>query len=279
MSPLNAFLATCTTHGLTPREEFPGFVVVPDFGTKVLGLDVNQLVQQLDCNLPARGSEDAIDPGKSQWVLGANKDLKYRGHELKRRKIWAQDGPVEDGVRIYNYTGFTYPVAQATSDWNDVKVLANASRKMNEILAEAEGPRMNHLIVTAYNDGSHNIGFHSDKVKSLEPDSWIAVVKLGPAERRFAVRARAKEGEDQEKTEVLFNEMVSPGTLLLMNWSANLNTQHGVPVMESEPVGLSGSIVWRSVKTLLSQQELQRKIAATQKGRMARAAKKRAREE
>jgi len=179
-------------------------------------------------------------------------------------------------VRVYSYTGFTWPIALATSDWNESEKLTAASEKLSAALEALGAPKVNHAIVTAYDGASHNIGFHFDKARSLHKEGWIAVLKLGPASRPFAVRPRV--AREQAKEPCVFHEVVPAGTLILMSMAANLATQHAVPVVENEEVGLSGSIVWRNVQTVLSQAGLARKIASTERGIARReAAKKRKR--
>ena len=258
--------------GLDIREPYPGFILIPGFD-KYLGVDANTVIHDLDTTIPSRGNGDTILPGEVQWVRGDHPKLRYRGNELLRRKVWAQKGPVAQGTRIYSYTGFTYPVALATSNWQDSPLLNTMSEKMNTFMGAIGGPEMNHLIVTAYDSGSHNIGFHYDKERSLLPGSWIAVLKLGPSSRRFALRAR--DAQDQKRQPMLFDEVVSSGTLILMSMSANLETQHGVPVTDDESVGLSGSVVWRNVTTLFSPGKLTKRIALTEKGVKRREKKRR----
>jgi len=77
---------------------------------------------------------------------------------------------------------------------------------------------------------------------------------------------------------VLFDEIVEPGTLILMSLETNLATQHAVPECGDDSMGLSGSIVWRAVHQVVSQQDLAKKMANTEKGRGKRAAEKAERE-
>jgi len=243
------------------------FLLIEGFD-KYLGVEATDFIEKLDARVPCVSAGSHIAPGKLQWVNGDHIDLRYRGNELKRRKIWAQEGDVRDGVLIYSYTGFTYPVALATSNWLHDEALAAMSASMNRFVKEVlEGPTMNHLIVTAYDSGSHNIGWHYDKARSIAPDSWIAILKLGPSSRRFALRKRAAAGEDQDKMPILYDEIVPAGTLILFDMNTNLATQHGVPVTEDETVGLSGSVVWRSITTKIDQDELKRRVQKTRKGR------------
>ena len=274
----------CAVKNLVCRQPFPGFYVIDGFGDHI-GLKVKTLLNELDARVPSRGSGDEIVPGGLQWVQGNNRNLMFRGNELNRRKIWCQNGKVTDGVRIYVYTGFAYPVAEATSDWNDDKTFKVASEKMNEFMRWIESPEMNHLIVTAYDDGDSNIGMHYDKMKSLHPETMIAVLKIGEYGRPFAVRKRLmhtseKPSEEekkallkaQEKEPLIFNEVVPPGTLLLMTAEANLATQHGVPTVGD--VGLSGSIVWRNVTKLVTPTELKKKVGNCEATREARESKR-----
>ena len=116
--------------------------------------------------------------------------------------------------------------------------------------------RANHAIVTRYADGSHGIGAHSDKPKSIAPSvpgqtSMITVVKLGPAARRFLVT-------DLEGAP-LFDEIVAPGTAIMMSLEANLQTKHAVP--EVDDAGPSGSIVFRTITDTVAWGKLERQIA------------------
>jgi alkylated DNA repair dioxygenase AlkB len=189
----------------------------------------------------------------------------YRGNILKRRKIWLQDGSVADGTLIYRYTGFTYAVAPATSDWNDNAMVADMCRLYNEFIALVPGaPAANHGIVTAYDDGKANIGMHSDKMDTLHADTLISVLKLGGASRRFRIE-RATTGAE------IFDDVIASGDLVVMTPAANAATKHGVPELEAAgDVALSGSIVWRTAATLLTPDELAAKIRATEAGRATR---------
>lgn len=279
--------AYCELKKLGCRQPYPGFYVISGFADHI-GLNSTSLLKELDSRVPFRGSGDEIVPGCLQWVQGNNRNLMFRGNELNRRKIWAQNGPVQDGVRIYVYTGFAYPVAEATSDWNDEETFKMASEKMNEFMSEIEAPEMNHLIVTAYDNGDSNIGYHYDKMLSLHHNTMIAVLKIGEYGRPFAVRRRlmhtsANPSEDekkallkaQEKEPPFFNEVVPPGTLLLMTAEANLATQHAVPV--GNVAGPSGSIVWRHVTKLVTQSNLKKKVNTCESTREKNDIKKRKR--
>ena len=268
------------------KEPYPGVLIVDKFAEKILSIDPAGVLDRLVEEAPVRRAGDTITPGELQWVDGDNENLKYRGNVLRRMKIWLQDGPPKDGTLIYSYTGYTYAVAPATSDWNADRELASMCQLYNQFVSMIPGaPDANHAIVTAYVDGKCSIGMHSDKTHSLHDGTIISVLKLGGASRRFCIRERivkfptgmgqAEKAALQGAKPMLFDEDVASGDLIIMTAEANHKTQHGVPELETaDAVGLSGSIVWRTSVKHLSPKELAKKIAVTEAGRAKRKAAK-----
>ena len=251
-------LKECAALGLVPKEVYPGIIVTNgSFAKKVLGIDPSNFIQSLDVRVPVVGAEGTIDPGALQWVTGENANLHYRGNALPRRKIWIQDGPTDENVLVYSYTGWMSTIAFATSDWNKDKELTGINTKYNSFAKTCGFDVANNDIITGYNDCDANIGYHYDKMRSLAMTGAIAVVKMG-APRRFCVRERliptrklTKEEKvahqkRQDMVPPLFDEVVESGALIFMTMEANYLTQHAVPKMDS-PVGLSGSMVFRTV--------------------------------
>ena len=147
----------------------------------------------------------------------------------------------------------------ATSDVGACPQMAPVADKYDDWVQQAGYPCANHYIVTRYADAEHNIGFHYDKPKSIAPGSLITVVKTGAHGRPFQLRNRVfldrLPGEDkvsfkrrsaaaQSKEKRFFDEVVAPGTAIVMTLEADLLTQHAVPVVEH--AGPSGSIVFRT---------------------------------
>ena len=159
------------------------------FAPKVLEGRTESLISDLDARLPKVGQADVIRPGQLQWVLGGNDNLKYRGNELRRRKVWVQDGPVTKHIWVYSYTGWNNGVALATSDWNEDAQLKAICDAYNDVAVRCGQKKANHAIVTAYDNKEANIGMHYDKTHSLDDDSGIAVIKMGHP-RRFCIRER-----------------------------------------------------------------------------------------
>jgi alkylated DNA repair dioxygenase AlkB len=272
--------------GMKYREPFTGVLIVESFAQKILANNPATVLDRLMKEAPVRRAGDTIAPGELQWVDGDNQNLMYRGNVLRRMKIWLQDGPPSDGTLIYSYTGYTYTVAPATSDWNADPQLASMCRLYNQFISAINGaPAANHAIVTAYVDGKCSIGMHSDKMVTLNANTIISVLKLGGASRRFCIRkriirfpagmAQKEKKARQDAVPMLFDEDVASGDLIIMTSDANHKTQHGVPELETaDAVGPSGSIVWRTAATLLTPDELAAKMAATEAGRAKRKAAK-----
>ena len=215
--------------------------VIPRFAQDVLGFDPAEVQDQLEANYPVRGADENINPEVVQWVDGDNAALKYRGRVLKRAKIWLQRRQTSQGYRRYGYTGWQWKVLPATAWVNQCPEVLPIANRYDQWAIEKGYPLANHYIVTRYVDGDHGIGFHSDKAKDIEPGSLITVVKTGAHGRPFEV---CFPGE--EKTP-FFSEVLAPGTAVVMTLEANMQTKHGVPVVEE--AGPSGSIVFRSIKT------------------------------
>lgn len=203
----------------TQHEIFPGIFVVPSFAQTILGIDPSTTLAHLQANYPVRGEGDAIVRDVVQWVDGDNVALKYRGRVLRRCKIWLQRGAsAAVGFLRYRYTGWQWKVLPATVDvamYPEVAPMADTY----DAWCDANGVvRANHYIVTAYEDGHHSIGWHFDKPDSIDAQSLITVVKLGAHGRPFALR---RIGE----TQPFFDEVLAPGTAVIMTMHANLATQ------------------------------------------------------
>ena len=72
------------------REIAEGVVLVKGLG-RYLHLE-REVQRKLETNYPVRRKDDEIVWGEAQWVEGDNAALMYRGTELKRGKMWFQEG-------------------------------------------------------------------------------------------------------------------------------------------------------------------------------------------
>ena len=231
--------------------------VVPNFD-KVIGfpdgLDAQNVQTKLEQGgYPVRRAGDPIEWAKPQWVEGDNAALKFRGHVLKRGKMWFQLGdPREVGFTKYYYTGWQSAVLPATSNVEACPELASVVGRYNDWCTGFGYERANHFIVTHYVDGAHSIGDHYDKPKSIARGSLITILKTGEHGRPF--RLTWLDGT------LIFEKVLPPGTAVVMTLEANLRTKHGVPAVSD--AGPSGSIVFRTITQRVSWEQLEKKIAA-----------------
>ena len=165
---------------------------------------------------------------------GAHPALNYRGNAGERSKIWLSTH-FDEGYVKYGYTGWQWLVAFAQRPIETFPLVHTALDRLNTFLPAQL--QLNHCIGTLYYDGTDNIGYHSDKIRDWTENSPFIAVKLGAA-RHFAF--------SQEGVEI-FNEILQPGTAVIVGYDANQQTKHAVPV---EPFAqASGSLVFRSIST------------------------------
>lgn len=236
-------------------------VIWPNFCQEELKLDPDKLWQEL-LALPTWSSASPIpfrargdDP---HWIPGTHSSLQYRGNTLKRDKIWCQTDYAA-GLRKYGYTGWQYRVSLATHAVEYVLPVQQLSERLNEGLVRSGHAAHNHWIVTRYEDEEDNIGFHSDKDRDFAQNSFFIVIKFGAA-RRFAFRL-------PEEQKPFLTRTLSAGTAVFVRCkgpgAANDLVQHGVPPMGT-PVGLSGSIVSRCIRTIVPWERVLREVAKRQ---------------
>ena len=72
-----------------------------DFASSALRFNPNALLEQLSAAYPTRARGDQIEWGACQWVDGTHSALNYRGHALRRAKIWCQRGDPRAFFRKY----------------------------------------------------------------------------------------------------------------------------------------------------------------------------------
>ena len=264
--------------------------VVPNFAQRELAFDPVATQSKLESSYPIRHAGDAIQAGQVQWVDGDNEALKYRGHVLKRGKIWLQVGEPKDvGFRLYYYTGWQWRVLPATACVDACPEVAPIMKRYNEWAVAVGMSEANHAIVTKYLNESHSIGFHFDKPKDIEKGSLITVVKTGTCGRPFELRMRVKMTEQekeaykamddlekqafkkaldarQSKVKPFFSQVLAPGTAVIMTLEANLETQHGVPELKTK-IGPSGSVVFRTITKCVSWAKVEKATATRDRKR------------
>jgi len=215
-----------------------------------INVDPKELQEELVKNYPIRKQGDEIVQGAVQWVHGSHNALRYRGNELKREKIWLQDGkPDEKGYAYYYYTGVQWEVVPAQTDWAECPEIDRIATEIARFNTRVGAKPSNQAIITRYKNQCHGIGAHYDKPKSIAPSdesgtSLITVIKMGEVGRKFNIY------DLDEK--LLWSEVVAPGDAIVMTLEANLKTKHEVPIEEDAAIGDSGSIVFRSISSILT---------------------------
>jgi len=258
--------------------------ILPNFTQDFLGVNIDEVWQEM-LKYGDHPIDRPIEKGEAiRWVTGDHPALKYRGNAIKRHKIWAQKN-VDEGLSKYGYTGWQYKVAHATVDVGYLPI-NEMVEKINQKL-ELEKPH-NNWIATQYKCGNDNIGFHSDKMKDFEENSCFIVIKCGEP-RKFEFSwdessvekakmnlKQAEKSKDKEKIkeakkclrdvmknrkypEIFYSKILEAGTAVIVGTKANARVKHGVPPIEKHE-HLSGSIVGRSIKTLVPWEHINRKI-------------------
>jgi hypothetical protein len=204
-------------------------------------------------------------------VPGAHPALHYRGNALKRHKIWAQTR-YERGLLKYGYTGWQHAVSAATRDvaaYPDLNEMLHWLNDhfeswLSDLGLPPQNKKFNHVIFTRYEDHNDFIGMHADKEKNFAPDTYFVVFKLG-CPRDFAF---------SYKDEVFWQQPLPTGTAIIVKTgTANRILKHGVPP-SPEPVGPSGSIVFRCIRTVIPWPVVEKNIERAKRQRKMRKALK-----
>jgi len=243
--------------------------VVPGF-LQALGYDPAELERHMLDGVRTVGRDEdlALQPDHPVHVMGSHVALGYRGNEINRSKQWYEHDVAEGTTLRYYYTGHQWRICAAQRSSKTRPRLAALIDQMNKAL----GQKTNHVIFTLYRDGKDSIGLHHDKVRSIsqEATDYILVVKLGENARRFSIY-------DPVSQQMLWNEPVEPGSLVVMSPADNQLVKHGVP--EELGAGQSSSFVMRNITEKLSTQEVEKNIRRSDRARDERRAKKMRKEE
>lgn len=205
-------------------------------------------------DVPLEFNKKGDDP---YWLSGKHKSLNYRGNALKRSKMWLQKD-YKKGFLKYGYTGWQHSVSYAAKDIKYVKEISKLNSKLNK---DITSPQMNHWIATLYKDGDDYIGFHSDKKQDFVDNSYFIIIKLG-AQRVFEFRLKPNNTND--KVIPFYKKVLNQGTAIFvrvncMELDSNSIVQHGVP-QQKEHIGISGSLVGRSIKTIIKWDDVHKNI-------------------
>ena len=224
-------------------------VIIPNFMQNQLEADPQSIWDTLRSLSKHNNGNPIPFKGRVKWLEGRHPTLNYRGHAIKRNKIWLQDEYAK-GYLKYGYTGWQWLVAPAVRPISKVPEVEELMHNLN-MLGNFD---FNHVIATLYENGDDNIGPHSDKIKDFANDSWFCVLKLG-ASRNFQFTDLA--GNE------LYNEVLSAGAAIFVRANgenaANLIVKHAVPPMAD--CGPSGSLTFRNITTVVPWAQVRKEVA------------------
>ena len=111
----------------------------------------------------------------------------------------------------YDYSGMTYPQTDMTPVLNEM--CKNIEKEL--------GFLPNNCLMNYYSDGNSFMGFHSDSVQELEPNTGVVIVSLG-SERNILYRSK----EDKEHK---VKYLLKNGALLYMDNEVQDQWMHAIP--------------------------------------------------
>jgi len=221
-----------------------------------LGFDPDELFRELS-SVPRNDRNDLM--------------TRYRGRVLTREKFYVDLIEAQDRIGLYRFPGMQYGLVERYYKRDEVPLvalLADLLTKLN--IGDNEFPiTFTQAIATYYKDGTDAISMHSDKKADINDASFIMSLSFG------VPRAMTLKDTVTGKEEVITLEA---GDLFILSTTTNDSWQHGVLPMKgvSEP---RMSIVFRDIKTIITTDELKKRVDRSEKGRKKRLENKRKRDE
>ena len=246
--------------------------IVPGFIQTTFGLDPVVLYSDLIATAP--------------WTNPSNDDFKYRGHELARQKGFLVKSTDAEPLineeptwlRHYGYPGFQYGSMRSYRDVRTVPVLHNIMEALCQHLVYNDcGVELNHAILTCYRGADDNIGFHSDKMRDITPNTPIISLSLGETREFHFGQADPK---DKALTITTHKFVLGSGDLFILGPKTNAAYKHAIVPVDQEQVirrdprvkvGPRISIVLRDIATTISRDDARKKAAKTAEKRLLKA--------
>ena len=163
------------------------------YGTVIGTAEAGQYMERLMTGIEWRNDEAVI----------------FGRHIITRRKVaWYGDNPYG-----YKYSGIMREALPWTADLLALKALTE----------QLTGVAYNSCLLNLYHDGEEGMAWHSDDEKELAPGGAIASLSFG-AERRFLFR--------HKKTKQIVEQLLAPGSLLVMRGTTQDRWLHCLPKMK-----------------------------------------------
>jgi alkylated DNA repair dioxygenase AlkB len=209
------------------------------------------------------------------WTDPSDPNMMYRGNELARQKCFLVPGELGASVNEppallfnYRYPGYQYASLEAYRPLEAVPDVHRIVQLVEQGLEFNDAPvHINHVIGTCYRDAEDNIGYHSDKVKDITPDTPIVSLSFGEP-REFHIG----HADPTDKKLTICDQafILGPGDLFVLGPRTNVHYRHAiVPVDEVQP---RVSIVCRDIATRVTLKEAREKAKKTIQARVERQA-------
>ncbi|KAJ3045612.1 Alpha-ketoglutarate-dependent dioxygenase alkB 2 [Rhizophlyctis rosea] len=149
--------------------------------------------------------------------------------QLPRDKAFHGDVAADGSYPLYRYGGDWYP---PVLPWTPTL------RHMRDLVHQRTGQFCNHVVVNRYVNGKDHIGFHHDKTRDFEPDSYVCTVSFGGTRRLVLQDANGQ------------NESINieHGSMFLLGAVDNANYKHKI-AKTSTQVDTRISLTFRNIRT------------------------------
>lgn len=198
------------------------------------------------------------------FIPRESKEMLYRGQPLSREKFFLTKKKTGSMYK-YTYPGFQYASMKHYKYFDDLPLVAEIVDQIEKHMQfNYKSIVVTQIIGTKYILPSDNIGFHSDKIKDIMPDSPILTLSFGDVRELHLL--------DIHSGLVEHKIVIEPGSLFLLGPKTNSSMKHSLVKIADEkiikrtiPASPRISLVLRQIKTEISQQFLENKIKKSDK--------------
>jgi alkylated DNA repair dioxygenase AlkB len=225
----------------------------------------------------------------AHWTNPLDANMRHRGRPLPREKalyavstdpVPSLDQPPSE-MPIYRYTGAQYGGLENYRDTRTLPELDNLVTAFLERLLYNGAPvETNHAILTRYRGARDNIGFHSDSMTDITPDTPIVSLSLGE-EREF--HFGTADPTDDKKTTTTHRFVLKSGDLFILGPQTNAAYRHAIVPVDQEKLIKRAknaevkpriSVVLRTITTMITREKARELAAKTKVARKIRAGEK-----
>jgi alkylated DNA repair dioxygenase AlkB len=130
--------------------------------------------------------------------------------------------------KSYDYSGKTYPYIPIPDLLNDL--IPDISNTI--------GFTTNNCLINLYHDGNSSMGYHSDNIDILAPNTGVVIISIGST--------RTLRFKNKLNKETIIDYTLSDGSLFYMNDDIQKHWLHSIP--KSDATGPRISLTFRNIK-------------------------------